>query len=56
MADIIDLNFYRKFKIILPLKRREGLRNRSSTDSRVPVKRYRRRQKLTPNSEAKKKD
>ncbi|MBY0500880.1 MAG: hypothetical protein K2P93_02625 [Alphaproteobacteria bacterium] len=45
MAEIIDLDFYRKFRVILPVRPNALSKNRSSMVSRIVAKRYRRRQK-----------
>lgn len=45
MAEIIDLDFYRKFRLILPVRPRTPDKHEPSGVSRPPVKRYRRRQK-----------
>lgn len=45
MAEIIDLDFYRKFRLILPVQPRTPAKYQSSAGSRVTTKRYRRRQK-----------
>lgn len=55
MAEIIDLDFYRKFKIILPMKQLSS-RGKPYLVSRVPTRRYRRRQKSETESKITKKD
>jgi hypothetical protein len=44
MAEIIDLDFYRKFRVVLPV-RPAAVKGKSSMVSRIVAKRYRRRQK-----------
>jgi len=45
MAEIIDLDFYRKFRLILPVRPRTPTKYQSSGVARTPTRRYRRRQK-----------
>lgn len=45
MAEIIDLEFYRKFKIILPVRHRTLVKNSPYGVARFQTKKYRRRRK-----------
>ena len=56
MAEIIDLDFYRKFKIILPMKQLASTKGKPYLVSRIPTRRYRRRQKSEAESKITKKD
>ena len=56
MRNIIDLDFYRKFKIILPVRLRTSIKDKSFGTSRTPVKPYRRRRKSNLESETTKKE
>lgn len=61
MAEIIDLDFYRKFRIILPV-RLDSLQPRPLSHDKLPQgaghqsKHFRRRRKLSLESKATKKD
>jgi hypothetical protein len=50
MAEIIDLEFYRKFRIILPLRERAPKKTKSYGVPYTPSKRYLRRRKADPES------
>jgi len=56
MAEIIDLDFYRKFRIVLPVRTQALDKAKDHKVSRVPIKRYRRRQKEDPKSKLTKKE
>ncbi len=56
MADIIDLDFYRKFRIILPVRPHVLAKQKSYTVARTVSKRYRRKQKIDPDSKNTKKE
>ena len=43
MADIIDLDFYRKFRVVLPIRPSTLIKGKKTGSSRVVAKRYRRR-------------
>lgn len=45
MAEIIDLDFYRKFRVVLPIRPAALAKDKSSMVSRIVAKRYRRRTK-----------
>ena len=45
MAEIIDLDFYRKFRGVLPVRPAALSKSKTSMVSRIVAKRYRRRQK-----------
>lgn len=56
MAEIIDLDFYRKFRIILPIYPLASKENKSEETAREEVKRYRRRRKSPPTPTVTKKE
>lgn len=56
MAEIIDLDFYRKFRIILPVRPHALAKHKSYTVARTVNKRYRRRQKVDLESKITKKE
>ena len=60
MADIIDLDFYRKFRIILPIRRDitrlHVLQKDKSYGSGQYTKRFRRKRKIETDPKIKKKD
>ncbi|MBP6950626.1 MAG: hypothetical protein KA112_00970 [Alphaproteobacteria bacterium] len=56
MAEIIDLDFYRKFRIILPVRSRATAKRKQSAIVQTVAKRYRRRQRIDPESVIKKKE
>jgi hypothetical protein len=43
MADIIDLDFYRKFRVVLPIRPSTLVKNKKNGSTRVVAKRYRRK-------------
>lgn len=45
MADIIDLDFYRKFRVVLPVQSSALAKNKSYKGPQTPVKPCRRRRK-----------
>lgn len=45
MAEIIDLDFYRKFRLILPVRPQTPTKTQTSGISHMHAKGYRRRQK-----------
>ncbi len=45
MSKVIDLDFYRKFRIILPVRPRPFAKERSYAVTRTTVKQFRRRRK-----------
>jgi hypothetical protein len=45
MAEIIDLDFYRKFRVVLPVRPSALAKGKTSIVSRIVAKRYRRRRK-----------
>lgn len=53
MAEVIDLDFYRKFRIILPVRSRSLVRKKSLPASRTAPKQYRRRRHLDPDPKIK---
>jgi hypothetical protein len=56
MAEIIDFDFYRKFRIILPIRSRSLAKNKSLMVSRTPTKQYRRRRRSELISKIKKEE
>lgn len=53
MARIIDLDFYRKFKIILPLRPRSAQQKKTIKETSLLSKSYRRRPKTEFNIKSK---
>lgn len=53
MAEVIDLDFYRKFRIILPIRSHSLVRKKSFVISRTAPKQYRRRRRLDPDPKIK---
>lgn len=45
MAEIIDLEFYRKFRIVLPVRQRSLGKSNPYGVARIQTKKYRRRRK-----------
>lgn len=43
MADIIDLDFYRKFRVVLPIRPSTLVKNKKNGNTRMTAKRYRRK-------------
>jgi hypothetical protein len=60
MAEIIDLNFYRRFRIILPMHSDANMQpmpeNESTSDLRQHAKRLRRKRKINLTPKVRKKD
>lgn len=56
MAEIIDLEFYRKFRIILPVREQTLRKNKPFGVSYTPPRRYFRRRKSDPESKVTKED
>lgn len=48
MADIIDLDFYRKFRVVLPVQSSAFAKGKSYKGPQAPVKPCRRRRKTDP--------
>ncbi len=56
MHNIIDLDFYRKFRIVLPVRLRAPSKDKSYGTSRTSIKQYRRRRKSDVESKTTKKE
>ncbi len=48
MADIIDLDFYRKFRVVIPVKSSAFAKGKAYGKAKNAVKPYRRRRKIDP--------
>lgn len=48
MSDIIDLDFYRKFRVVLPVHPLPKAKNKAERGKVATTKVYRRRRKLNP--------
>lgn len=57
MTKIIDLDFYRKFRIVLPVRSRTLAKNKKSyMNPRLSIKPYRRRQRADSDSKVTKEE